>query len=212
MFAASTYDEIVEQEKMAETKQIVVFIFVKPTNAQAMDIVREFEYIHYNSGEYCSVYAIGYSNNPYKEDKTYKQVEVVCNSEWFFSTKAFVDFKNKLENRINWRYSGEIEVLILQSDTGSKDCLNFQNYVAININEGLRKGYTYSFQMFMESVIRSARTHVRADEAINNVYHQHISIKDVVVDSVDDCKRLPLPIKRIIKDRLFYRSANSFIK
>lgn len=43
MFAASTYDEIVEQEKMAETKQIVVFIFVKPTNAQAMDIVREFE-------------------------------------------------------------------------------------------------------------------------------------------------------------------------
>lgn len=58
MFAASTYDEIVEQEKMAETKQIVVFIFVKPTNAQAMDIVREFEYIHYNSGEYCSVYAI----------------------------------------------------------------------------------------------------------------------------------------------------------
>ena len=28
-------------------------------------------------------------------------------------------------------------------------------------------------------------------------------------DTIDDCKRIPLPNKSIVKDRLFYRCANS---
>lgn len=55
MFAASTYDEIIEYERLIENQEIVVLLFVKPTNQDAVDIIQEFEYIHYNSSKYCSI-------------------------------------------------------------------------------------------------------------------------------------------------------------
>lgn len=213
MFAVSTYDEIIKQESQIEEKQIVVFIFVRPTMSQARDFVRDFEYIHYNSGEYCSIYAIGYTNDASKaNDRTYELIERFGYSEWFFSTKAFVEFKNNLEQRINWDYTGEVELLILQNDWNSKDHLNFQNYVAISIDEGLRKGYIDSFPRFMESLVRSARKYVSAEDAIADVASQRISIRNIIQESIDECKKIPKPIKSIMKDKLFYRSANSYRK
>lgn len=49
MFAASTYEEIVEYERCIENMEIVVFLFAKPTSQDATDIIQEFEYIYYNS-------------------------------------------------------------------------------------------------------------------------------------------------------------------
>lgn len=70
MFAASTYEEIVEYERCIENMEIVVFLFVKPTSQDATDIIQEFEYIHYNSSKYCSIYAVGYSNDFQKQSDT----------------------------------------------------------------------------------------------------------------------------------------------
>ena len=102
MFAASTYEEIVEYERQVENLEIVVFLFVRPTSQDAIDIIREFEYIDYNSAKYCSIFAIGYTEDPEKSfNKSYKKIAKVNNIDWYFSTLAFVDFKNKLEHRIN---------------------------------------------------------------------------------------------------------------
>ena len=126
MFAASTYDEVVEYEQGVENKEIVVFLFVKPTNQDAVDIIQEFEYIHYNSAKYCSIYAIGYSDDSQKQaDRHYRKVNEIINTDWYFSIKAFVEFKNNLERRIKWEYSGETEVLILQNNPGGKDPMSF---------------------------------------------------------------------------------------
>ena len=43
MFAASTYEEIVEHERRIENMEIVVFLFVKPTSQDATDIIQAFE-------------------------------------------------------------------------------------------------------------------------------------------------------------------------
>ncbi len=73
--------------------EIVVLLFVKPTNQDAMNIIKEFEYTHYNSERYCSIFAVGYSDNFYKaNDKTYKRIDTVLNNDWYFSMKAFVEF------------------------------------------------------------------------------------------------------------------------
>ncbi len=126
MFVACTYEEIENRERDVESKEIVVFLFVRPSCKGAMDIIREFDYIHYNSGKYCSIYAIGYTDNFNKaNDKQFQKVNIEINSDWYFSTKAFTEFKNKLENRINWNYSGEIEILILQNNPSSNNILNF---------------------------------------------------------------------------------------
>ena len=160
MFAASTYEEIVEYERCIENMEIVVFLFVKPTNQDATDIIQEFEYIHYNSAKYCSVYAIGYSDDPQKKGSShYKKVANIIGRDWYFSNKTFVEFKNNLERRIKWEYSGETEILILQNNPGGIDPLNSSNYVAIDVNKGLREGYIDSFQRFMESLIRKFKKH-----------------------------------------------------
>ena len=210
MFAASTYEEIERIERSVENKELVIFLFIRPTNNASRELINEFEYIHYNAGKYCSIYAIGYTNDFEKSlDPSYKEIETVCNSSWYFSNKMYVDFKERLEQRIKWKYSGEVEVLILQNNPGSRSPLNFTNYVAINISNGIRQGYIDSFQQFMEALIRSSKKNVTAKEAISDVANFRISVKDIIVSAIGECKKIPTPIKSIIADRLFYRSANS---
>lgn len=209
MFAASTYEEIERIERQVENMEIVVFLFARPTEEK---ILKEFEYIHYNSSRYCSIYAIGYTDDFTKaEDRTYRKVDAMMQQDWYFSMKAFTEFKEKLQNRIHWDYSGETEILILQNNPGKRNILNFQNYVAIDVNKGIREGYIDSFQSFMESLIRSSKRRVTAKEAIRDVRNARISIKDIIAGAIDDCKKVPTPIKEIAKDRLFYRCANTML-
>lgn len=44
MFAASTYEEIIEYERRIENMEIVVFLFVKPTSQDAIDIVHSIRF------------------------------------------------------------------------------------------------------------------------------------------------------------------------
>ena len=207
MFAASTYEEIERYERQVENPEIVVLLFARPSEET---ILKEFEYIHYNSGKYCSIYAIGYTNDFDKaEDRFYRKVETMTPEDWYFSTKAFVEFKEKLEDRIHWTYSGETELLILQNNPGSRNILNFQNYVSIDVNKGIREGYMDSFQSFMEALIRSSKRQVTAREAINDMLFSKLSVKEILASAIDDCKRVPTPIRTILKDRLFYRCANT---
>lgn len=210
MFAASTYEEIVEYERCIENMEIVVFLFVKPTSQDATDIIQEFEYIHYNSSKYCSIYAVGYSNDFQKQSDThYRKICEILNSDWYFSSKAFVEFKDNLEKRIKWKYSGETEILVLQNNPGKHDPLNFTNYIAIDVNKGLKEGYIDSFQRFMESLVRSAKSSVTAKEAMFEIRKSRVSVKEIILGAIDGSKKIPNPAKKIIKDRLFYRCANN---
>ena len=210
MFAACTYEEIENRESEVENMEIVVFLFARSTEK---DILEEFEYIHYNSDKYCSIYAIGYTDDPAKaQDRTFRKVKANMETDWFFSMKAFNEFKEKLQERINWEYSGETEILILQNNPGQRNVLNFQHYVDIDVNKGIKEGYIDSFQRFMASLIRSSKKNVTSKEAIAEVRRKRIRVRDVLTEAIDDCKKVPKPVKRIIKDRLFYRSAGSFRK
>ena len=80
----------------------------------------------------------------------------IAGSEWYFSNAEFVKFKNNLEQRIKWRYSGETELIVLQSNPEWQQILNFQNYVSIDVNYGIKNGYIDSFQRFMEALVRSS--------------------------------------------------------
>ena len=208
MFAACTYEEIEARERLIENKEIVVFLFVKPTDSA---VLQEFEYIHYNSAKYCSVYAIGYTddsniaNNP-----PFRKVDCHMTNDWYYSAKAFVDFKDKLQKRIKkWRYSGETEILVLQNNPGARQILDFTNYVSIDVNKGIKEGYLDSFQRFMESLIRSSKKEVTAKDAIKDIRKSKISIKGVLTTAIDECKEVPIPVKKILKNRLFYRCSNS---
>lgn len=78
MFAASTYEEIERIERQVENMEIVVFLFARPTEEK---ILREFEYIHYNSAKYCSIYAIGYTDDFTKAEEKRPEAEGLSEEE-----------------------------------------------------------------------------------------------------------------------------------
>ena len=100
--------------------------------------------------------------------------------------------------------------MILQNNPGKRNVLNFQNYVAIDVNKGIRDGYIDSFQSFMEALIRTSKKSVTAKDAVNGVLKSRICLKDIISDTIDECKKVPTPIRKILKDRLFYRPAGLF--
>ncbi len=211
MFAVNEYEEIIKRERQLGEKHIIVLLFVRPSLPGAMDVIQEFNYIHHNSERYCSVYAIGYSDDFDKmNSKHYKKAGQVDSVQWYFSDKKFVEFKNNLEDRLKWKYSGEIEILVLQSNPEGRNILNFQNFVSIDVNHGIREGYIASFHRFMESLVRASRSEVTSREAINEVKKSRLGIKSIVNDLVSDCKKVPTPVKKIIKDNLFLKASSSY--
>jgi hypothetical protein len=211
MFAVNTYQEIIKTEQRLLEKHIVVFLFVRPSLPGAREILEEFNYLHHNSQRYCSIYAVGYTDDPQAHGYVdYRKVPGIRNADWYYSDQAFVDFKNQLESRIKWRYSGEIELLILQSNPEGKQILNFQNFIAIDVNYGIRHEYIDSFPRFMESLVRSSRSQVEASKAVRVTQMERYKLTEIVGSAVDSCKRIPKPAKRLLKDRLFYRSSRSY--
>ena len=205
MFAINTYEEIEQRQRENNDKQIVILLFVRPTAPGAKEIIEEFDYIHYNSARYCSTYAVGYSNDFSKaNEQGYKRAASIGGREWYFSNAEFVKFKDSLEHRIQWKYSGENELIILQSNPEGRQILNFQNYIAIDINHGIRSGYIDSFQRFMEALIRSSKFEVTAKEAVFQLRKNRYSTKDIIANAIDSCKKVPTPVKAIMKDKLFY--------
>lgn len=209
MYAVNTYEEIIASEKALNERHIVVFLFVRPSLPGAKDVIAEFDYLHVNSSRYCSIYAVGYSHD--KENLTNPQEVVGVNGDkWYYSSTAFVDFKEKLKNRIKWKYGGEIELLILQSNPDIRDFLDFRNYLAVDVNEGIKKEYIDSFPKFMEALIDSSRSEVHAAAALNRVQRDKYDIRKILETAIGEIKAVPTPVKKIIKDRLFFRTSRSY--
>jgi predicted nucleic-acid-binding protein len=210
MFAVNTYEEIEKKEIEIGEKHLIIFLFVRPSLAGAKEIIDEFNYIHYNSGRYCSIYAIGYTNDSMSGYDSFTKIKGIQNSEWYYSDVAFVQFKRYLEKRLKWRYSGEIEMIILQSNPEGRNILNFTNYIAVDVLHGIRKEYIESFPRFMETLIRSSQSQVEVKPAIQKAVIKQIKIKDIVYDAISESKRIPTPVKKILKDSLFYRTSKSY--
>lgn len=208
MFAVNTYEEIENNERLLNDRHIIVLLFVRPSLRGAREIINEFDYLRYNAGRYCSVYAVGYTNDPlFAVKNEFHAIGEDLAGDWFFSEKVFSEFKNALETRLGWKYSGDVELLILQSNPDGAKILNFQNYVALDINYGIQKGYIASFSRLMEVLLRSARTEVTAAEAVTSASLARLSIRNLLRSAIESCKSIPAPVKAILGDRLFYLPA-----
>jgi len=211
MFAVNTYGEIEKNEKNLNDRHIIVLLFVRPSLAGAEKVIAEFNYLHHNSREYCSIYAVGYSNDVHEKSyNDYQTIKGVNGENWYYSDRAFVDFKDKLESRLKWKYSGDIELIILQSNPEGSKILNFENYLAVDVNYGIKNAYIESFPRFMESLIRISKKEIEVTKAAWDIQKSKYSIRDIVAESIDACKKVPQPVKKIIKDRLFYRTSKSY--
>ena len=89
---------------------------------------------------------------------------------------------------------------------GDKICCNptvklkkQESYPVIDIDK-ITPGY---------KAVRSVASIEYTGQAIRDVRNARISVKDILAGAIDDCKKVPTPVKEIAKDRLFYRCANT---
>lgn len=189
----------------------ILLLLVQPTDAEAAAFLDRFNYYHFDAGRSVTIFAAGYSAGDFSN--AYPDARKVCDvagKSWWFSEKCFVEFKDQLEQRIKWRYCGEPEILILQKGEGRHSRLDFSNYVAIDICQGLRAGYIDSAPRFMEELIRAAKEEVRAKGVMRQATKlSSKSIANAALRSVLELSHCPTSIREIIGNRAFYRSANS---
>ena len=210
MYAVNTYEQIQTNERIINENHIIILMFVRPNEADSDTIIKSFNYLHHNSSKYCSIYAVGYTNDE-SSFRYYDTVKGVNCGDWYYSDEAFVEFKNKLEDRIKWRYSGENELIILQSNIDNpSNILNFQNYVAVNISQGIRMEYIESYSNFMENLIRQSKEEVNSKKAVDKAVR--FSANKIATLAIEESKQIPTPIKRIINNTLFFKTSQSYGK
>ena len=212
MYPVNDIKGILEQEKELEGSHAIILLFVKPSDENADNIIKKFNYLHYRSKSYCSIYLVGYSLDFFEKYHDTQMVVGVNNTTWYYSDECFVDVCEQLGNRLkHWRYCGEPEMIILQnSSTFEGGCtLDFRHYHYIDINYGIEQGYIDSFARFMERIIDACRSEVDASAAIVVANRRRLNGRKIIEMAIQECPRLPSPVKRILKDKLFFKSAKT---
>lgn len=207
MEAANEIEAILENEKRIGENRIIILMLVKPSDENAACIINNFNYWHHASGRCCGIYAIGYSK--VKFDESYRDVKTVNgvdNQKWYYSDKSFVEMKQAIQERAEWRYSGEPELILLQSNIESGSKLTFQNKYVIDINYGQSRGYYRSLNTFMESLIEASKSEVEARSAVVKVTKERYSLKTVFEEAVNSSTRLPDLAKKALLDISFILS------
>ena len=201
---------IEEIEKEIEEKHVVIFLVVKPHDQNADEFISRFNYWHQLSKRYCSIYLLGYSQDFFGEYPDAIQVTGVENKEIQYSDSCFIAVREQLEKRLtNWRYSGDSELIVLQNNPSSNSPLCFSPYNYIDVNYGLEHEYIDSIPRFMERLIRACQSEVEAKSAISKANRKRLSTRTVLETAIDSCEKLPKPVRRIINDKLFFKSSKT---
>ena len=190
---------------MIDGSHAIILLFVKPSDDNADNIIKKFNYLHYKSKNYCSIYLVGYSLDYHEAYHDWKPIEGVDHTTWYYSDECFVEVNEQLERRLkNWRYSGEPEMIILQNSSTYEggSVMDFRNYHYIDINYGISRGYIDSFARFMERLLVACRYEVLATEVIDAANRKRLNGRRIIEMAIEDCPKLPTHAKRILKDRV----------
>lgn len=210
MFPVNNLEGIEKQLKRMKKPQAVFLMFIKPSDENADEIISNFNYYHANSGDYCSIFAAGYCQGDFSGQYADARIVQALNTEeWWYSDQCFVEFKDQLSKRIKWRYCGEPELLILQNSERQTSCLDFSNYVSLDLFQGIRKSYFESIPRIMEALIEASKEEVESKLVLKAA--TRLSPKEIAhrsLQTILSYSKVPKPIKDLIEDRTFYRSAN----
>jgi hypothetical protein len=205
---------IYDKESHNENPHVVMFLLIKPSDENADNYIKKFNYWHNRSGEYCNIYLIGYSECYSYAYPDVIEVEGIGGSKLYYSDKCFCSVTDQLDSQLkNWKYSGEPELIILQNriNTYGKNTLDFSYYNYIDINYGIRKKYIESFPRFMEAIINASRFEVESINALKRAQRRKIVPRRIVEYAIDNTPKLPIPIKKILRDKMFFKTYKSTV-
>lgn len=195
-----------EERNVGLGRHAVLLLLVKPSDELSSGLIRQFNYYHFAARNFCTIYAPGYTTSKLSEEYLPEPVVTVDGCAWYYSDRCFAEFIEQLSARLKWQYCGELEILVLQSSNNSQSPLNFSNFISLDVMRGLREQYLDSPQRLMQELINASKTEVDAKKLVKDSHR--LSVAEIVKTAIECASPIPNPIKQLLKDRLFYRTAS----
>lgn len=124
---------------------MVGILFCHPENSLGKEeIISHLNFFHHYSATDIDFYCVGYGAYWSFEDyPDHKEVMEIDRTKWLFSDKAFSDVIKEIENKTSWKFSGETELILLDTSKKNIDKLNFDSAIVCNL-EIMKKDKAFS--------------------------------------------------------------------
>jgi hypothetical protein len=117
------------------------------------ELLPDRKYYHLRSGENIELFYMGYA------DPDAEYVNVGDFDENDFSDESFTSALSDFENRTKWKYSGQTDVILLNSffSPGQKVHLDFSNVFVVQLEDAVESKLIRSGRAFIEEIMRQSR-------------------------------------------------------
>ena len=191
MIEAITYRSMIDDLKNYQTDKASVGILItRPHLALGKEILSSLNFYHNMTGKRTNFYLPGYGaywHNAYPDEINVAKIDGV---HWSFSDKMFVEFIRELEKNSSWKYLGETELLLIETQNGE---LNFDYTLQMYLDNMLRDTVIDSVHSFFQQVFNILEMESELDKVSNRLGRKkfvEIS-KKMVLDNVPEYLREP---------------------
>ena len=181
------------------TKAVGILLARPSVEIVKNEILPDINYFYHRSGRYIDFFLPGYGAYWYGNYPDEVNVCKVAGVNWSYSDLMFCKFIAELESVSKWRYNGETELIIIDSQRGT---LNFSNTLSIWIEAAITDRAIISVRNFFESLIRISRSMIETSE-IGNV-HLVKSASSSIIENIID--KLPFNVgTTLLRTKYFVR-------
>ena len=165
------------------------------------EILSDINYFYHRSGKYIDFFLPGYGAYWHGHYPDAVDICKVNGVDWSYSDKMFCEFINELESISSWRYSGETELIIINSSNGT---LDLTSTMSIWLEAAIKDEAIRSIRNFLETIIRIARNKVDASDFRNSLMKgsARVSIIDILLE------QLPLITGKTLKKTKHFVNRN----
>jgi hypothetical protein len=156
------------REPLPRKVKMVGLLFCQPSDGLAeSDVLPKLSYFHFRSGENINFYCAGYSAyGPPEVRGDERIVARIDDADWRFSEKRFNRFRQEIEVRTRWKYSGDVDLLLTNAKLdpdAKKPFLDFGSTIVCNLLHMRQQGLIASVSSFFESIFRYAEDQASED-------------------------------------------------
>ena len=182
--------------KNTETKRLVGVLFCNPnTSFCKREITDQLNYFHFRSDKNINIFCCGFGAdwpaNKYSDQKIATEID---GKKWNYSDQAFIQLVRGFEEKTDWEYSGENELILLDIIPDlDNDNASIVSAIVCNLERMNKDSAFTSVRAFIEDIIRYASIHdspnIGAFSDLQGLNIIHGTLKDVILSLLPDSLR-----------------------
>lgn len=142
------------------SSMIIGLCFARPTSPLAKnEILPQIPDWHYRSGSSTDFYFAGFSDHEWNDG--FQKVELPGRGTWYYSPKAFQEFRVDVEAKTKWRYSGGVDLILCVARWDAQQeqaTVDFSCAITCQLDSMKDAKAFTSIEQYFESIFRHAES------------------------------------------------------